>query len=217
MLDPGHSDKKPGALGARGIYEVHYNDLLVYEIIDELSDDSTIEVLLTRQKGGEVSLSERVIKANESGVSLYLSIHHDSTSSDKLTETIVGGRRALKTRSPISGYSIFISQENPKILASIDAALQLGRQMENINRLPSAHRVYMSKTENRRLMNRRYGIYQFDRLAVLRGVNMPAVLFEIGFIVDEADEQYVTNSRRLIARQIARALRRIAQLETFSE
>ena len=45
-----------------------------------------------------------------------------------------------------------------------------------------------------RMLSPSLGIYRFNDLVVLKNSNIPAILLEVGVIVDLADEEYVANS-----------------------
>ena len=77
VLDSGHTPKNGGALGARGIYEVEYNDQLTAKIAQALQA-AGIQVVLTRKPHEEISLDGRVEIANKSNAQLFLAVHHDS-------------------------------------------------------------------------------------------------------------------------------------------
>lgn len=206
MLDSGHTIKEPGALGIRGEYEKTYNDLLVKELASLLAEEQGIDLFLSGVSASDISLKERVDLANQNSVDLLLSIHHNSVSEKKLELAVLNGSSIAKSKEPVSGYSIFVSQENKALTKSILFATELGQAMEQINRRAfDAKRSHELKPQQR-LMNKRFSIYQFDHLGILRGANMPAILFEVGFIVDSVDEAFVSSKRSLIAKQIVKAI-----------
>ncbi|MCB0331018.1 MAG: N-acetylmuramoyl-L-alanine amidase [Bdellovibrionales bacterium] len=211
MLDPGHTINEPGALGANGDFEREYNDRLVQEISELLRKSSRFQVSVSRSSAEEVSLSERVVRANSLNVDLFLSIHHDSVSEEKLEKTFRDGRFIAVSKEPKSGYSLFVSQENPKLSDSISFAVDIGLAMEKIGRHPLPVVGETVYREQRRLMNKRFAIFQYDSLAVLRGTQMPAVLFEVGFIVDRKDERFVRVHVREIAKQVVSAVEAFAR------
>ena len=58
------------------------------------------------------------------------------------------------------------------------------------------------------MLDARLGIYRFDELAVLARTQVPAVLLEVGVIVDDDDERYVTAdaNQEALCQAILRAL-----------
>ena len=77
VLDAGHSPLHPGALGARGRYEVSYNDAMTNRVAQALKS-AGFNVVLTRTPLQEISLEGRSQVANSASADLFLAIHHDS-------------------------------------------------------------------------------------------------------------------------------------------
>ena len=211
MLDSGHTDKDPGALGVRGEYEKHYNDLLIQEVYTTLSRSGRFKVSLTHKPGEELSLKERVSRANAIPVDLLLSLHHNAVSESVSKEAVFQGKSIRESMEPVSGYSLYVSQENPKFTGSLLFATDIGAAMEEIERYPFQAKPSLQVPGSQRLMNTRFGIFQYDALGILRSAHMPAVLFEVGFIVDRNDEQWLSQNRTLIAQQLAKAITRYAE------
>lgn len=191
VLDPGHTLAKPGALGVRGIYEVNYNDQFVAKLAKDLREASFM-VSVTRLPDQSISLLDRATIANDLKPILFLSIHHDSAQLKYLKKIELAGRDAWQTITRIGGFSIFVSKTNPQFDASYRFAELLGKALVNQKRAPSLHHAEKTPGENRELLEPKLGIYQFDDLVVLKKTKVPAVLLEIGVIVDEDDERYVS-------------------------
>lgn len=193
VLDPGHTPKQAGALGAKGIHEVIYNDALSAKLAKALQAMG-VQVVLTRTPTEEISLDARAELANARHADLFLALHHDSAQLKYLTKTEVNGAPAYQTIQPIAGYSIFVSQRNPQFAQSQQFAQLLGESLRALGRPPTPHHAEPIPGENRELLDARLGIYQFDELLVLRKTTVPAVLLEVGVIVDAQDEKYVADS-----------------------
>ena len=194
-LDPGHTDAHPGAVSVRGIPEVSYNDAFVAVLGPRLSRDG-FRVLVTRGPGEEIELSARADRANARRASVLLSIHHDSVQEDLLEEVPQNGRTAMRTVRPVRGYSLFVSGQNPRYEDSLKVAEAIGRRLLALGRPPTLHHAEAIPGEGRTLIDARLGIYRFDELVVLREASCPAVLLEVGVLVDEADEAYVSAPAR---------------------
>ena len=190
VLDPGHTPQNGGALGARGLYEVVYNDRVAAELKPQL-EAAGWRVVLTRQPDENITLQQRVEKANRLQADLFLSIHHDSAQPRYLQEREVQGRKAIHTLQAIRGYSLFVSALDPQFAASYCFARELSQRILPLGRPPTLHHAEPIEGENRPLLHKPLGIYQYDGLAVLRLTNMPAVLLEMGVIVDPVDEAWV--------------------------
>lgn len=195
VLDPGHTPQQAGALGAKGIHEVIYNDALSAKLAKALQSTG-VQVVLTRAPTEEISLDARAELVNARHADLFLSVHHDSAQLKYLTKTEVNGAPAYQTIQPIAGYSIFVSQRNPQFAQSQQFAQLLGQALRALGRPPTLHHAEPIAGENRELLDAHLGIYQFDELLVLRKTTVPAVLLEVGVIVDAADEKYVADGTK---------------------
>lgn len=195
VLDSGHTPKQRGVLGARGIYEMEYNDRFVAELKPQLEAIGW-DVVLTRHPEESLSLTERAAKANRLRADLFLSIHHDSTQPSFVYTATLDGVEVKRTKEPFRGYSLFVSQLNPRYAESRRFAALLARQIRPLGRAPTLHHADPIRGENRPLLDSYYGIYRFDRLAVLRKTKMPAVLLEVGVLPDPEDEAWINNPRK---------------------
>ena len=191
IIDPGHTDKLPGALGVTGKYEVAYNDNLVSMISTALNRAGFVAIL-TREPGQEITLEDRAHTANSYNALAMLSIHHDSAQLKYLESIKRNGKKAYRTRKPISGYSLFVSLKNQQFDRSFIFARLLGEELIQLGRKPTLHHAEPIPGEGRTLLDTDLGIYQYDDLVVLKQTAIPAVLLEVGVIVDPSDEAYVS-------------------------
>lgn len=215
VIDPGHTPEHGGALGARGIFEVKYNDALAQKVCDALKKAGFTPVL-TRTPSQEIGLDARAQLANEEHADLFLSIHHDSAQLRYLEKFKAGSLDAYRTTKPIRGYSLFVSQLNPHFAQSLQFATLLGDQLRATGRTPTLHHAEPIPGENRNLLDTMRGIYRFDDLVVLKKTAIPAVLIEVGVMTDPADEAYVSNdtNQARIVEAIVSAVRRYADTST---
>ena len=213
VLDPGHHPGKDGALGVRGIHEVVYNDALTGRLAQALEAQG-YAVHVTRGPAQEIGLGERARFANNLNADLFLAIHHDSAQPKYLERIQVDGRDAWRTIKPIAGYSLFVSLLNPQAARSKEFGLLLGAEMNALGRPPTLHHAEAIPGENRELLDRELGLYRFDDLIVLKKTQMPAVLLEIGVIVDPVDEAYVSDegNQTMIINAIVNAVRSYSSL-----
>jgi N-acetylmuramoyl-L-alanine amidase len=196
VIDAGHTNKMPGALSITGRHEVEYNDSLVLRLSEAIAEAGFAPVL-TRRPAQEIRLQDRANLANtQKNAILMLSIHHDSAQLVHLEPVIRNGIKTYRTRKPISGYSIFVSKKNPQFNRSLSFAKMLGRELLKLGRKPSLHHAEPIPGEGRPLLDANLGIYQYDDLVVLKKTKIPAVLLEVGVIVDPADEGYVSDAEK---------------------
>src|SRR6202035_2562160 len=127
---------------------------------------------------------------------LFLSIHHDSVP-DKLLENWEFEGRKSHFSDRFSGYSVFVSRDNPDFKTSLRFAELVAREMKSQG-LQYA-RQYTEPIMGRYqhpLLNKETGIYSYDELVVLRKTRMPAALLEAGSIINRDEELKMSSPER---------------------
>jgi N-acetylmuramoyl-L-alanine amidase len=208
-LDIGHSVKKGGAISARGVSEYEFNRRLVDELFQKLQSSPFVRPFVINPGREEISLPKRATQANEQNADLFLAIHHDSVKEGFLKKWEFDGK-TRKYCDDFHGYSIFISQKNPKPLESLGFATALGRALLKAGFTPTLHHVAQ---ENRLLLDKEKGIYAFDDLIVLKTAAMPAVLLECGVIVNRNEEEKLNDPiyRNRLTEAISDAIESVAR------
>lgn len=234
ILDSGHDPLYPGARAACGKLEHLYNDKVVAAFLKA----TTARVLLTRDPGQpprpfklirsadgnsklrytlKASLQARTDWANSNNGRLFISIHHDSVASrfitaDKNLCDGKGGHRLLPEfrKKHDIGFNVVIHQDekSPYYRDSLRFARLLGNELLALGRKPSGYH-YFPEDECRtcRPVSSELGVWH-QSLYVLRQVQMPVVLIEVGNIVDVEDEAEINTDqfRRDFARALAQAV-----------
>lgn len=234
ILDPGHDPLYTGARGSCGDDEVRYNDRIAATYLK----NSSVRIRLTRQPAHppqlldrsearparqrpytlKASLQARTQFAQSQRADLFISIHHDSVASrfiisDKNLCGGQGGRTlqpAFREKHQI-GFNIFIDQDdkNPHSANSLRFAKLLSKELLGLGRQPSNYH-YFPEDDCRtcRPVERDLGIWH-QQLYVLRHAGMPAVLIEVGNIVDAEDEAIINTDqfRMEFARALDRAVK----------
>jgi N-acetylmuramoyl-L-alanine amidase len=137
---------------------------LAQRIEAKLKADGFAETrLLVTEGKAKPSLVKRVNAANDLNADLFLSIHHDSVPNKFLEDWEFDGKKSHFS-DRFSGYSVFVSRENPDFKTSIMGHYQ------------------------HPLLNKETGVYSYDQLVVLRTALMPAVLLEAGSIINRDEE-----------------------------
>lgn len=214
VIDAGHGGKDPGASVA-GVREKDVVLGLALALRDELVAQGGIRVALTREDDSFLVLQERPEIARRMNADLFVSIHADSAGDE----------------SGVRGASIYtLSAE-----ASSEAAARFAERENAVDRLNgvviegqsddvstilvelSQRRVQQTSDEFAGLIAREgEGALRFHpqarrsaALAVLRAPDVPAVLYEAGFITNEADARALTSEegREQFAETMARAIR----------
>ncbi len=192
VVDTGHTAARPGATAANGRVEYLYNRDMSAAVSQNLMS-AGYQVLQVAADGKEIALSERSTQAPEA--KLFVSIHHDSMPQAWIDS---GRNREL------SGFSVFVSHKNPFYERSLNCAEQISKQLMAIGEKPSLYHATPIAGENRPLINKQLGIHQFDDLVVLKTAPIPAVLVEIGVIVNP--EEAVRLNKPETIRRISQAI-----------
>jgi N-acetylmuramoyl-L-alanine amidase len=189
VVDVGHTAKSEGAVSARNIPEFDFNLRLAKRIEQKLKAEGFAETrLLVTEGKARPSLVRRVDAANNLHANLFLSIHHDSVP-DKFLENweFEGKKRHFSDR--FSGYSVFVSRQNPDFKTSLAFAELVAGEMKAAGQQYARQytQAIMGRYQHP-LLNKETGLYSYDQLIVLKSTRMPAVLLEAGSIINRDDE-----------------------------
>ncbi|MAF06554.1 MAG: N-acetylmuramoyl-L-alanine amidase [Acidiferrobacteraceae bacterium] len=210
VIDPGHGGEDPGAVGGKGSHEKQ----VVLEIASRLKRiinwDSRMRAVLTRTGDYYVSLRRRVAFAMGRGADIFISIHAD----------------AAKRRSA-HGSSVYIlstdgaSSELGKWLALRENAADLAGGVDIGEQEPILQKTLLDMGLDWKIReSRALGAHLLKALgkvgplhspnveragfAVLKSVDIPAVLVETGFMTNRAEEQAL--GQALVQERIAGAI-----------
>ena len=150
--------------------------------------------LLVTEGKARPSLVRRVAAANALHADLFLSIHHDSVP-DKFLENWEFDGKKSHFSDRFSGYSVFVSRDNPDFRTSLAFAELVAKEMkaEGLQYAQQYSQAIMGRYQHP-LLNKETGVYSYDQLVVLRTTRMPAVLLEAGSIINR-DEELRMDSR----------------------
>ena len=218
VVDAGHGGRDPGAIGPRGTREKDVTLAVARELVDLLSADPRFDVRMTRDRDTLIALRDRPRFANEwraAGATggrpaLLLSIHANAHGDP--------GARGVE--------SYFLSEartEDARRVEEMENAAQrfeegppgsdvlrfiLGDLRRNLYlRESSAWAAHLQGRLAALHSGPDRGVKQAGFL-VLDGAQMPAVLLEIGFITNAAEEAMLADPlwRRALARELAAAV-----------
>lgn len=214
VIDAGHGGKDPGASGG-GYREKDVVLALALALRDELVAQGGIRVALTREDDRFLALGERPEIARRLGADLMVSIHADS-SGEK--EGVRGASiYTLSSSASSEAAARFAEREN-----AVDRlnGVRIEGQSEDVSAILvdlSQRRVQQTSAQFAGLIVREgEGTLSFHpqarrsaALAVLRAPDVPAVLYEAGFITDpeEAERLASDAGRARFAQVMARAIR----------
>jgi N-acetylmuramoyl-L-alanine amidase len=197
VLDVGHTAESEGATSARNVSEFVFNLRLAKRIEEKLKAEGFAEtrLLLTEGKARR-SLFKRVDAANDLRADLLLSIHHDSVPHKFLEDWEFEGKKS-RFSDRFSGYSVFVSRNNPDFTTSLAFAELIGKEMkaQGLDYAQQYSQAIMGRHQ-RPLLNRETGVYRYDELIVLRKTRMAAVLLEAGSIINRDEELKMSSPER---------------------
>jgi N-acetylmuramoyl-L-alanine amidase len=210
VLDVGHTAESEGAISARNIAEFVFNLRLARQIEEKLKAEGFAETRLLVTGGkARSSLVKRVAAANDLHADLFLSIHHDSVP-DKLLENWEFEGKKSHFSDRFSGYSVFVSRNNPDFKTSLAFAELVGKEMkaQGLQYAQQYTQAIMGRYRHP-LLDKETGVYGYDQLVVLRSTRMPAVLLEAGSIInrDEELKMDLPERRDIISNAVAAAVK----------
>ncbi|MBV8522507.1 MAG: N-acetylmuramoyl-L-alanine amidase [Acetobacteraceae bacterium] len=193
MLDPGHGGKDPGAIGYAGSYEKHIALAAALELMRQLEGSGRYRVALTRGRDVFIPLDGRVAQAEARRADLFISMHADAVPNHKVRgasvytlsadasdpQTAALARR--ENSADIYGGPAFRGQspEVAQILAS------LVRQETRAGSVRLARSVVSSLGRDVPLL---VNPSRHAAFVVLKAIDIPSVLVEMGFMSNPQDE-----------------------------
>ncbi len=208
VLDPGHSPKSPGAVSARGVLEVEFNDRLAEAVKKRLEAGGTIRAVLSRGPREELGLKQRVERIHAADPDLAVSIHHDSVQPHFLSEWEHQGKR-LRYSDRFSGFSLFVPTRGYFAEISRMAARRLADRLIAAGHAFSTYHAQKIPGESRQWVDSGRGIFAGDFLYLARNLRVPFVLLEAGVIVHRGEEARLSDPGEVkqLAGHIAAAIR----------
>lgn len=210
VVDVGHTAESEGAISARNVAEFVFNRRLAQQVAEKLKADgfAQTKLLLTEGKARS-SLVRRVAAANNLQANLFLSIHHDSVPNKFLEDWEFEGKKSHFS-DRFSGYSVFVSRNNPDFKTSLWFAELVGKEMkaQGLQYAKQYTQPIMGHYQHP-LLNKETGVYSYDELVVLRKTRMAAVLLEAGSIINRDEELKMDSPeyRSIISSGVAAAVK----------
>lgn len=199
VLDPGHGGSEVGARGADGTLEKAVAMELAQLIAAELQRD--FKVALTRTDDYYVDLDNRTALANHLKADLFVSLHTGGSFVYGTAGSIVYYYQNASKSSSTRGENPTLRGENNNMPIPWDRLQDRYREKSRIlagmirSRLSTINSI-----ENSRV--------QGAPLTVLQGAHMPAILIEVGYLTNPAEEKNLRSSRFLmnVATEISKGI-----------
>jgi len=201
IIDPGHGGKDPGAIGRSGLREKDVVLDIARRVRDELNGNG-IDVIMTRDRDEFISLYRRTRIANDNDADFFVSIHANANRARSLrgfevyylSPAVDDSARAVE-----AAENAFLKFDDSSFYfrnTSLEATLWDLVYTENREESIELAR-YISKAVDDSTYLRNRGV-KCARFYVLRGVRMPSVLVEVGYLSNSTEE---ANMRKLSFRQ----------------
>jgi N-acetylmuramoyl-L-alanine amidase len=212
VIDAGHGGEEEGARGPTGLLEKDVTLDIAKRLRDRLSNDTGVQVLMTRDEDRRVPLDDRTALANHARADLFVSIHANSSRRDNATgsETYFLSYQATDDET----RAVAAIENNPKQLDSgvpgttgLDLVLWDLAQSAFLKESSDLAETIQDRL-NDTLGVRNRGIKQAP-FRVLMGATMPAVLVEVAFISSAEEEKRLKDAafKDRIADAIAASIR----------
>jgi len=189
-IDIGHTKTNFGAVSSRGVSEYKFNYAIANILLKKIIASKNLAAFIINPDGKKISLKKRTQIASKKGADLFISLHHDSVQ-QKYIDYWKYKQKKNHYSDQFSGYSIFISNKNRQAKESYRFAAFLGKELIDYSFTPTLHHAEKIKGENRKLLDTKKGIYEFNDLVVLKTAAMPSILLECGVIVNRKEELLV--------------------------
>ena len=187
VIDAGHGGHDPGAHGVAG-YEKDVNLAAAQALKVRLERNGRYRVVMTRSDDQYVALADRVRVAQRSGADLFISLHSDSGPSTDVRGASV---YTLSDKASMRAAK-FVTREDWFMKASLtgdrgvrDILFDL-TQRATKNRSATFAETLVSHIDGRAPLLRRS--HRDAGFMVLLAPEVPAVLLEMGFVSNPADE-----------------------------
>jgi N-acetylmuramoyl-L-alanine amidase len=211
MLDPGHGGKDPGAIGYSGTYEKHVSLAAAQELKRQLEAGGSYRIALTRSRDVFIPLEERVMRAQEAGAALFVSMHADALSDHSIRGASV---YTLAPTASDAQTAALARRENSADRFGGPVARNASPEVAHI--LASLVRQE-TRTGSARLSRDLVGTLDRDLpmlehparhagFVVLKAADIPSVLVEMGFMSNPQDEKLLRSADHRL--KVAQAMKR---------
>jgi len=218
VIDAGHGGKDPGAVGANSL-EKNITLAVALKTGEYIEKNlKNVTVVYTRKNDTFVEVKDRAAIANKNNADLFISIHVNGTSSNRVqgTETYIMGLGQDKANLELA------MRENEVILLEDDYSTKyenfdpkspesyiMFTLMQNIYKQQSTNLASKIQDQYKNRVNRLDRGVRQGPFWVIYMTTMPSILTEIGFITNSAEERFLNSSegQDYIASALFRACR----------
>jgi N-acetylmuramoyl-L-alanine amidase len=184
VIDAGHGGHDPGSLGPGGLQEKELVLDVALRVAKLVRQELGAEVILTRSSDVFVPLEERTAIANSKGADLFLSIHANSSRSQRARgiETYFLNFAADAHAEAVAARENAISPATLKDLQNLVKAIALNSKVDESRDFAATVQEAMVSNLRPRYPEVQDRGVRTAPFYVLIGANMPSILAEIAFI-----------------------------------
>lgn len=214
VIDAGHGGHDPGAISPHGGSREKDATLAIARAIrDELVASGRVRVALTREDDRFIVLNQRYEIARRLNADLFISIHADSAVNEQATgasvytlSEVASDREAARLAARENKADILNGVNLGGATSDVSSILIDLTQRETMN--ISSKFAMLLKREAAPLMPFKQDYHRFASLVVLKAPDVPSVLFETGYLSNEADMKFLfsPDGRKRIASGAAKAI-----------
>jgi N-acetylmuramoyl-L-alanine amidase len=213
VIDAGHGGDDAGVRGTGGTLEKQVTLDVARRLKTVLESRLGVHVVLTRDDDRVVSPDERTATANNAKGDLFVSLHMSASSSPAMTGAAVYfmrlDREGEETRREAGAQALALPVlgGGTRVIETIRWDLAQARHVEDSGRLAN---LLAAALEGHVAMTPQP--VQAAPLRVLAGLNMPAVLFEMGYLTNADQEKRATGDegRTALVQAVYDAVNRFA-------
>jgi len=195
VIDAGHGGTDPGATGAAN-REKTLTLAAARALKEKLERSGRYKVVMTRNSDAYVGLETRVAIARRADADLFISLHADAGADPSLRGASVytlSERGAQRAARKFAGDNWVRDGEGSRDPAVTGILLDLS-QRATTNRSAVFARLLLDHVDDHTSLLRRS--HRDAGFAVLLAPDVPAVLLEMGFLTNPADERLLADPRR---------------------
>ena len=214
VIDAGHGGHDPGAISPHGgQLEKDVTLAIAKSVRDEMLKSGRVRVALTRDTDKFIVLQDRVQLARKLRADLFISIHADSAESPEATggtvytlSEVASDREAQRLAARENKANIINGVNLGGADANVSSILIELTQRETMNVSADFAKLLLREaTPNMRI---RGNSHRFASFIVLKAPDTPSVLFETGYLSNEADVTFLASQsgQGKVARALANAI-----------
>ncbi len=213
VIDPGHGGRDSGTVGVSKTLEKNITLKVGLLLKKEFNKYDDFDVILTRERDVFIKLQERTRIAKKSNASIFISLHADYnknrrtrgislyTLSERASDKEAEALARRENRSDLFGNVDFSSESSEVTNILIDLT-----KRETLNQ--SSHLVNFMIKEFKNDMNLLKRAHRFAGFAVLKSLDIPSVLLEMGYLSNKSDSKLLNRKeyQKKISENIVKAV-----------